>query len=157
MKNNLKSTISISLLVLPLSANALLSTCTVAATATSFSNYFATLATNNDGIGDVAITCTAQVAAGIGSYTIGLSTGSGTYINRTLISGTNFLNYNLYSDPTRLIVWGDGSAGTQTVTDSYLILLTPTTHHYTVYGRIPPGQSKPASTYTDTVAVTVTY
>ena len=157
MRNNLKWTISISLLVIPLSANALLSTCTVTATATSFSNYVATLATNNDGIGDVAVTCTALVAIGTGSYTIGLSTGSGTYVNRTLISGTNSLTYNLFSDPTRLIVWGDGTAGTQTVPDSYLILLTPTTRHYTVYGRIPPGQSQPAGTYTDTVTATITY
>lgn len=156
MKNNLKSTISISLLVIPLSANALLATCTVAATATSFSNYVATAATSDDGVGDVAVTCTALVV-GLGSYTVGLSTGSGTYANRTLISGTKSLSYNLYSDPTRLIIWGDGTAGTQTMSDSYLILLTPTTRHYTVYGRIPPGQSKPAGTYNDTVSVTVTY
>ena len=63
----------------------------------------------------------------------------------------------MYTDPTRLLVWGDGSTGSHTVSDSYLALLTPTTKHYTVYGRVPGGQNKPAGTYSDTVTVTVTY
>lgn len=158
MKICLKWTFSISLLIIPLSINAaVIATCTVSATAASFSNYVATASTNNDGLGDVAVTCTAQVAAGIGSYVIGLSTGSGSYANRKLTSGSNFLTYNLYSDTTRLLIWGDGTTGTQTVSDAYLILLTPTTRHYTVYGRIPPSQSQPAGTYTDTVTATITY
>lgn len=158
MKICLNWAFSIGLLLTPLSINAaVIATCTVSTSAVSFSNYVATASTNNDGLGDVAVTCTAQLAIGIGSYVIGLSTGNGTYVNRKLTSGPNFLTYNLFSDTTRLSVWGDGTAGTQTVSDSYLILLTPTTRHYTVYGRIPPGQSQPAGTYTDTVTATITY
>lgn len=158
MKICLKWTLPISLLFIQLSVNAaLIATCTVSTTAVAFSNYVATASTNNDGLGDVAVTCNALVAAGVGGYVIDLSAGSGTYANRKLTSGSNFLAYNLYSDTTRLLVWGDGTAGTQTVSDSYLILLTPTTRHYTVYGQIPPGQSQPAGTYTDTVTATITY
>jgi spore coat protein U-like protein len=157
MKPALKWLAAAWLLALPLSAQALLSTCTVATTGITFPAYASPGSANSDSTGDVAVTCTATLLAGTGSYTIAISTGSGAFTNRTLISGTHFLNYNLYTDSARSIVWGDGTGGTQTVSDSYLILLTPTTRHYTAYGRVPGSQNKPAGTYTDTVTVTVTY
>lgn len=157
MKHRLKWIISIGILTFPLGAHALLTTCTVAVTSIAFPAYASPGSSNADSTGDVAVTCTALVLAGTSSYTIALSTGSGSYTNRKLTSGANFLNYNMYTDTGRTIVWGDGTASTQTISDSYLILLTPTTRHYTVYGRVPGSQNKPAGTYTDTVTVTVTY
>ena len=144
-------------LTLPLCAHALLVTCSVTATGVSFPAYASPGSTNSDGTGDIAVTCNADLVAGVSSYTIAISTGSGAFTNRKLISGANFLNYNLYTDSARSIVWGDGTGSTQMVSDSYLILLTPSTRHYTPYGRVPGSQNKPAGTYTDTVTVTVTY
>ncbi|PFH12092.1 spore coat protein U-like protein [Collimonas sp. PA-H2] len=157
MKRCLQWLVSLGMLALPLSAHALLATCTVSATGITFPAYTSPGGGNADSTGDVAVTCTATLVAGTGSYTIALSTGSGTYATRTLKSGVNILNYNIYTDSARSIVWGDGSGTTQTESDSYLILLTPTTRHYTPYGRIPGAQNKPAGTYTDTVTVTITY
>jgi spore coat protein U-like protein len=149
--------VSLGMLALPLSAHALLVTCTVSATGITFPAYTSPGGGNADSTGDVAVTCTATLVAGTAGYTIALSTGSGTYATRTLKSGVNVLDYNIYTDSARSIVWGDGSGTTQTESDSYLVLLTPTTRHYTPYGRIPGAQNKPAGTYTDTVTITVTY
>lgn len=161
MKSRLKSLllmgVSTCALMLPLSAHALLASCTASliGAGIAFGSYASPGSANSDGTGTVRITCN-----GIGlfvSYTVTLGSGSGSYANRTLKSGANFLNYNMYIDATRLQVWGNGSAGTQTVSNSYLIGFGPMTNNYTVYGRIPGGQKKPAGTYTDSVIVTVTY
>ncbi|AMO95742.1 spore Coat Protein U domain protein [Collimonas fungivorans] len=156
MKPALKWLAAAAILALPPSAHALLATCTVATTGIVFPAYASPGSTNSDSTGDIAVTCSALVL-GLGSYTISVSTGAGTYANRKLTSGANFLNYNMFTDTARSIVWGDGTAGTQTVSDSYVILVAPTTRHYTSYGRVPGSQNKPAGTYTDTVTVTVTY
>ncbi|MBB3047521.1 spore coat protein U-like protein [Litorivivens lipolytica] len=70
-------------------------------------------------------------------------------------SGANSLNYNLYTDPTYLTVWGDGNGGTATVPGAIGVLLLPIDH--VVYGRIPAGQNSAAGNYSDTISVTVTY
>jgi spore coat protein U-like protein len=158
MKSGLKRLALIATLMLPLGAHALLATCTVATTGITFPNYASPGSSNADSIGgDIAVTCTANLVAGTGNYTIAISTGSGTFANRKVTSGANFLNYNIYTDSAHSIVWGDGTGSTQMVSDSYTILLTPTTRHYTPYGRVPGSQNKPAGTYTDTVNVTITY
>ncbi|SFH64834.1 Spore Coat Protein U domain-containing protein [Collimonas sp. OK307] len=163
MRNGLKWMMNlmtfISACALPLSAHALLATCTVAVTGIAFPVYVAYPgAGNSDGTGDVAVTC-----SGLGvlvSYTMELGTGSGTFATRTLIYAvSNSLNYNLFTDTGRTIIWGDGSAGAgaNTMTDGYVLSLGPTTRHYTVYGRVPGAQNKPAGNYTDAVIVTITY
>jgi len=156
MKRTLRWLLSLGMLALPLSAHALLASCTVAATGITFPAYVSPGGGNADSTGNSAVTCT-----GLGllvSYTITLSAGNGTFASRSLVfATTNILTYNMYTDSGRTLVWGDGSAGTNTVTDSYLLSLGSTTRNYTVYGRVAGGQNKPAGTYTDTVTMTVTF
>jgi spore coat protein U-like protein len=88
------------------------------------------------------------------------STGSsGTYSNRTLRSGTNILNYNLYYDAGYSEIRGNGSGGSYT--GSATLNLTagnPTqTATGTIYGKIPAGQNVAPGTYTDTLVVTITF
>jgi len=84
--------------------------CTVSTLGLNFGNYdvFSTL--NDDITGTVSVNCPSSTA-----YSISLSSGSGTFASRAMTSGTNLLYYNLYLDATRLTIWGDGSAGTGTV------------------------------------------
>jgi spore coat protein U-like protein len=120
--------------------------CSVSTVGLNFGNYdvFSTL--DDDITGTINVSCQAST-----SYTISLSSGSGTYSARTLLSAGNLLNYNLYLDPTRLTIWGDGSATTGTVSGS------GTTGSYTVYGRIPARQNVVVGIYADIVTVTVTF
>ena len=64
--------------------------------------------------------------------------GGSSYATRSMGGPSPRLSYQLYRDSAYSQVWGDGTAGTYTVTDGYLLgLIFPITKMYTVYGSIP--------------------
>lgn len=133
-------------------------TCSLSAVGTSFGTYNPFSATPLDSAGSVTVTCENLVSLLV-SYSVQLSPGSsGGYAPRRL-NGTGYqLDYNLYTDATRASVWGDGSGGTSTVNDGYLLgALFPVVRNYTVYGRMPAGQNVAPGSYTDTITVTINY
>ncbi len=133
--------------------SAVAASCSFTSVATvNFGTYdvFAT-SPNNGGVGGLSIRCTG-VGAGA-SFPVTLSTGqSNSYASRVMKSGTDQLNYNLYTTPQRTTVWGDGSGGSsvQTVNQNG-------TTTYSIYGQIPPGQDVGVGTYTDSITATVTF
>lgn len=120
--------------------------CTVTTTGLVFGAYDPFAAQPVDGAGSVLVDCTSAV-----SYVISLSAGAGSYALRTMLSGSDRLDYNLYGDSTRTSVWGDGSAGTVTVAGN------ATSANHTVYGRIPARQNVRAGSYADSIVVTLTF
>ncbi len=89
-------------------------------------------------------------------YTLELSAGSGsgaTFATRRMTSGTDTLDYSLYSDAGRSTVWGDGTGGSSTVGSSGTGLVQT----FTVYGRIPSSAAATIGVYADTITVTATY
>jgi spore coat protein U-like protein len=68
-----------------------------------------------------------------------------------LKSSTSSLFYNLFTDPSHLSIWGDGSPGTS------LVSFSGTSGSRTIYGRIPAGQNVSVGTYGDTITVTLTF
>ena len=131
--------------------------CTISASPVIFGNYDPLSATPVTGTGVLTFLCQRGVPGGGITYTISLSSGSGTFAQRTLTSGPNVLNYNLYTDPTLTTVWGDGSAGTATVVTaiSRANALAGVTN--TVYGNIPALQDVVPGSYSDSITVTVTF
>lgn len=136
------------------------SACNVtSATALTFPNYDPTSATPTDGSSTINVTCTKN-----SPYVIALNYGAngGTVANRVMKdSGTDTLNYNLYTDTGYANVWKDATTcnvpatlgsncdgGTGTGN---------TAQTYTVYGQIPASQNVPAGTYNDTITITVTF
>ena len=143
-------------LAAPLPAMAALS-CSTSAQAVAFGNYDPLSALATDSTGQVSVTCTNLINLFV-NYTVDLSTGvSGTYASRQLASGANRLNYNLYTDVTHLLVWGNGTSGTSHISAGFLVVLLGTTANHTVYGRIPARQTAAVGSYTDTITVTVTF
>jgi spore coat protein U-like protein len=136
-----------------------LAECVVLASPVSFGVYSPFDAAPVTGSGSVSVQCSLAGLLSIDvQYTIQLSPGSnGGYADRRLVNGTRVLSYNLYTNGARTSVWGNGSAGTSTVTDGYLLGLLTTTRGYPVYGLIPAGQNVPAGTYNDTIVVTIDY
>lgn len=128
------------------------SACSVAATALNFGAYNPTSATALTGTSTVSVYCTGGTP-----YTTALNVGSGggTFATRTLLSGGQTLDFNLYRDASYSQVWGDGTASTFTVAGTGSGLLTANT--ITVYGQVPVSQDKPIGTYTSTITVTVNY
>ena len=120
--------------------------CTVSVVNVAFGGYDVFDAQPTETTGTVTVACGSSTA-----YTISLSAGFGTFASRVMTNGTSQLGYNLFTDSQRLTVWGDGTSGTATVSD------TATGGSYPVYGLIPALQNVPAGTYSDTITVTVTY
>lgn len=99
----------------------------------------------SNGVGAVHVTCD-----GAYDVTVALGGGDGGGGVRSMHSGMDRLDYELYADPARLIPWGDGAGAAErsaTGPDARL----------TVYGRIPARQNVPAGSYSDSVLVTVSF
>jgi spore coat protein U-like protein len=144
---------------LPQTAFALLQSCTVAASAAPFGSYTPSnpvaLAAAS---GTVTVTCSVTLVGLLEGWTILLSSGnSGNYSARQMSVAGKSLNYNLYTTLAHIQVWGDGTSGTGTVSDSQLLSIGTNSYPYTVYGSIPALQDQPAGTYTDVIVVTVNY
>jgi spore coat protein U-like protein len=136
------------LLLLPALARA--ATCTVSATPVAFGVYPPFSGTATTSTGTVTVHC-----VGAASIVIALSTGGGgSYANREMTIGASNLAYQLYSDSALTMIWGNGTAGTVTVSARQT---GTSTDNYTVYGRIPVLQGVRPGAYTDTITVTVTY
>lgn len=151
------------LLWLPQQASALCTlvcSCTTSTTAVAFGVYNIHLPTALDGVGNVRVTC-GGVLGLLVPYDIALGKGmhSSNFSPRKMASGSDQLNYDLYTSSARTTIWGDGTSGTQVVSGSVtIVLLGGTSSDHPVYGRIPSGQtSVPPGSYSDTVLVTVTY
>jgi spore coat protein U-like protein len=92
------------------------------------------------------------------SYQIALSPGRGAdFLSRKMFNNTYSLNYNLYIDPARTVIWGDGTQGTAALAGSSTCQLSNTCRHI-IYGRIPAHQGSAAvGNYSDTIVVTLNY
>lgn len=137
--------------------------CTVSAVGVNFGVYDPFLATPDDSVGQVTVTCTHLSGPAIEvRYTLTLSTGaSANFRQRQLRSGPNTLGYNLWSDLARSGIWGNGSSGTVTVTG--LLKVGPGAGNgsrsavHSIYGRIPALQDPLDGDYADSIVATLTY
>ena len=107
---------------------------------------------NLDQTGTIQLTCT-KGATGI-TLRLGSSANAPagcTAPQRCLVSSAHYLNYQLYSNSTRSLVWTTAIA--ETVSGG---ITAPT--NVTVYGRIPGGQNaNVGASYADTLVATVNY
>lgn len=131
--------------------------CTISASPVIFGNYDPLSATAVTGTGTLTFQCQSGVTGGGIVYIISLSSGSGTYMQRTLTSGPNVLNYNLYTNSTLTTIWGDGSAGSSTLSTAVTKSQASQGVTNTVYGNIPALQDVVPGSYSDSITVTVTF
>jgi spore coat protein U-like protein len=90
--------------------------------------------------------------------TIGLI-GAGEPAGRVLADGRHRLRYELFVDPARTILWGDGSGDTRTWPISGTVGPTaPMRQTFTIYGRILARQSDAAvGNYRDQITAVLNY
>jgi spore coat protein U-like protein len=134
-------------------------TCSVTASGVAFGFYDARLAFPSESTGTVAVTCS-SVDGTPGTVLYGIALGPGTagsYAPRRLSGAGPTLEYNLFLDASRQVVWGDGSGATGVVSGGHDVSATPETHSYPVYGQIGARQDVPPGPYSDTITVTVNY
>jgi spore coat protein U-like protein len=138
--------------------------CNVSVSGVAFGVYDPFATTPDDSTGTVTVTCS-SVGNGGGvtrlNYSVALSAGaSGSYSQRFMTSGAPRLNYNLYTDPARSLVWGNGGgsqliAGSMTVGPGVGNRTRTVTH--TVYGRLPALQDAAEGNHMDSIVVTLTF
>lgn len=129
------------------------SNCLVTAAPLAFTDYDASGTV--DGSANLSVRCSKDTP-----YTIKLGGGAnGTIAQRLLVSGSNQLEYNLFTSAARTTIWGE-TVGTDTVPGLGKGLSSTKATTHTVYGTIAnsaANQDAPTGLYTDTVAVTVEY
>jgi spore coat protein U-like protein len=86
--------------------------CNVSATTLNFGAYDPASGTALTGSSTVNVYCTAGTPY---AAALNIGSGGGSFTTRTIASGSDTLNYNLYRDSARTQVWGDGTGSTFTV------------------------------------------
>jgi len=136
-------------------------TCTVSATGPAFGNYNPLNAAPTLSNGSITASCTLTGNVNttvnlVSSYSKG---SSPTYTPRTMTSGANRLNYNLYYDAALTQIRGDGTGGTQTGGATFALTTGNRTQSTTstIYGQLFALQDVAAGAYADTIVVTVMY
>jgi spore coat protein U-like protein len=122
--------------------------CNVDVAPLSFGSINALDARDTDSTTTITVTCPAATA-----YTATASSGSGSFTGRQMTAPQGRLDYQLYTEASRSLVWGDGSAGTNTVSGT----ADPIGDTQTVYGRVPAQPLAVPGTYADTILVTISY
>lgn len=162
MKRHIATVCLVFILVLclfsPHKASALGLDCSVSVSGLVFGVYDPTNTNAATASANIQTTCSVLLVSVISQIKVTLNTGgSGTYISREMTNGSGLLTYNLYQDAAHTIVWGDGSEGSQDLTNNYLIDLLGTTINHTIYGQMPAGQFVEPGSYSDTIVVTVEF
>jgi spore coat protein U-like protein len=120
-----------------------------------FGSYDALDTSPLDQTGSISLQCTELGL--LQTVTMDLSAGnSGSYAVREMRSGIESLDYNLYLDAARTLVWGDGTAGTSRF-GPILPILGAVEETVTIFGRIPSRQASPVGSYTDTITLTINF
>ena len=142
-------------------------TVTVTGTGVTFGSYDVMSAAATPGTGTVTVLATCQRAnlPFTVNYSIALNAGgSGTFTPRSMTAGASNLQYNLYTSAALTTIWGDGSGGTQTVSDQINGTCSRSggrncsgSQSDTVYGNAPAMQNVVAGSYADTITITVTF
>jgi spore coat protein U-like protein len=129
-------------------------TCTITSTSgVKFGSYDSRQVSPLDSTGLVAYRCENVTAAD--RVMIHLSRGdSGRYLPRAMLRRGFRLEYNLFLDAARTLVWGDGTSGTSAYSARPA---NGDTTSVTIYGRIPPRQNVRPDVYGDVIIVTVLY
>jgi len=132
--------------------------CTITTTPVAFGNYDPLSGAADNASGTVVITCTRGAAT-----TVTLADGNNFNVTRRMISGANFMNYELYQPPSTVpgaacsyaapVRWG--LAGAQVFNPGAAPSKAART--YNVCGQIPAGQDLAAATFSDSVVATVNF
>ncbi len=131
--------------------------CSIGGVSINFGSYNVFTPNPTDSTGYVTLNCEDVVRADL---KLSVSSTSGTFNPRRMkrSGGGDFLDYNIFIDGARTVIFGDGTGGTQTIRvhkPPGAPKKGPWGIQITIYARIPPGQDVSAGSYSDTLTITV--
>jgi spore coat protein U-like protein len=123
------------------------------ASGVSFGAYETHATTSLDSTGAVTFRCTGVSPSDVISIQLGRGDAD-TFLPRAMTCRDSRLDYNLFLDAARTLVWGDGTSGTSAYTlhpiDGQLVSVS-------IFGRVPPRQNVLPGLYSDVIVLTVLY
>lgn len=133
-------------------------TCNVTASDVEFGD-INPLAGPQEAIGAISVDCTgvADVAPSVSTR---IDAGQwGTFATRKMRNASgDLLNYNLYTTDQETVIWGDGTAGTSTVSmNGGLLSLGHWSTSRDVHGLVAPTPTTKPGNYSDTVVVRIVW
>jgi len=133
--------------------------CSVSATNVNFGAYDTLSQLAVDSAGDVEVSCGTDTIGDVMSYSIELSGAKKGRKPRKMKGPRRYrLYYNLYTDVSRTIIWGEDEGSAAAVNDSYtFVTLCCETRNYTSYGRIDADQNVAPGLYRDVIVVEVEF
>jgi spore coat protein U-like protein len=145
--------VAILLALLASSSAALAQSCNFNISSVTFTNVDTLSANNTDVTATIAVSCTGVSLTTVRICpSIGAGSGGATASARQMVSGASTLNYQLYQDPGRSVVWGSYNwalPGTPPTVDLPLALNGTGSTTLTIYARAFGGQGTvPPGTYT---------
>ncbi len=126
--------------------------CTMGAASVPFGVYdplVANLSTADQVTGTLSIACTKGTAATI-TLDTGLNAAHATGTTRAMVSGSNYLSYELYTTAGRSTVWNASNSVSYTSAGKAAGTVN-------IYATIPAGQDSNTGSYSDTVVATATF
>jgi len=133
--------------------------CHVSSTDLAFGLYTTSTNSPTDTVGTITVSCSSSTATTV-SYTIALMGGAQMDVSsRHMVSNGRPLPYQLFLDPARTLVWGDGGEGTNLAAASNIPLSPGITDRrsFLVYGRIAGRYPAPSGTYQDSITIVLNY
>lgn len=133
-----------------------ITSCVVSATGIAFGTFSGPRV---DSTGSITLLCEGN-GNNSNPYTVALSQGvSNSFIDRFMLhSAVDELQYNLYLDSARTVIWGNGAGETGLFTGSLSFPQgRPATAILPVFARVPFQTPPPAGLYADEIIVTVTF
>jgi spore coat protein U domain-containing protein, fimbrial subunit CupE1/2/3/6 len=134
-------------------------TCSVSTTPLVFGKYVPSATSPSDFTATITLTCAASGTTPVPIHATIALTSAGGASARRLTAGARQLRYQLYLDPAKTVLWGDGSSGNDVATVSGVVdRTTPFRQAFTVYGRILARQSSTlVGNYGDQITVVLHY
>lgn len=130
-----------------------LAACNISTLPINFGNYDVFSTVPLDSTTTLTVSCDQRVRV---EMAISTSTHSGGFDPRQMkhLTGSDLLNYNLYTRANRSRIWGDGSGNTRTLRRR---VRPNRPWNATVYGRITATQDISVGQYNDSLVVTVIF
>ncbi len=135
-------------------AHAAAQACTISATSVAFGTYDTISAVDDVGTGTITVVCHPSVNSPVVHIEGG---SSGSIQSRQMRNGATSLDYNLYTDASRLILWGNGAVGAAVTLSGGNSAGGQRRFDRTIYGRIPARQNVGTGVYSDTLVITVIF
>lgn len=129
--------------------------CKITATPLTFGVYDMLSQIPKDATAQLLISCNNKTISPA-TVQVRISAGGGTVGQRRMagpIAGSVLL-YNLFTNPGMSSIVGDGTAGSEVLTN---VVDKSTPWNVTLYGRIPPLQTIPIGIYSDALTATILY